>query len=333
MPIASRVRLVRLIVVMATLMVAAMLVFARPLTIGVDEAAAATIGSSTSQPRQARDPHMNAAKAVVLGVVEGLTEFIPVSSTGHLMVAQRAMDIGQHAADKTAADTYAVVIQIGAILAVVLLYRERIGVMLAGLFGRNEQGRHLLVALIVATLPAIVLGVAFNGLIKEHLFGSWPVVAAWLVGGIAILVFNRNPRFGPGHGGLTIENVTIRAAFLIGLAQCVAMWPGVSRSLVTLLAGLAVGLSLSAAVEFTFLLGLITLSAATVFELAKDGQSVVDAYGVATPVLGVVVSFIAGWAAVKWMIGYLKGHDLAIFGWYRIGIAAIVAALLGTGVL
>jgi undecaprenyl-diphosphatase len=284
----------------------------------------------TSTPAEAT---LTIPKAIVLGVVEGLTEFVPVSSTGHLMVAERAMDIGQHPSDKTAADSYAVVIQIGAILAVALIYRRRIGQILVGLLGRDDEGRHVGLSLGVALLPALVAGFLLNDAIKAHLFGAWPVVLAWVLGGIAILAVSRLPRFRPGAGGRPICSVTFTDALLIGLAQCLAMWPGTSRSLVALLAGLALGLEMAAAIEFAFLLGLLTLGAATVFELAHDGGAVVDAYGLLNPVIGVVVSFIAGWAAVRWMLDYLRKHDLAIFGWYRIGLAVVVGTLLVTSVI
>ena len=291
---------------------------------------AMAVGDQTTTPH---DSYLTTPKAVVLGVVEGLTEFVPVSSTGHLMVAERAMNIGQHPSDKTPADAYAVVIQIGAILAVAVIYRRRIGQILLGLIGRDDEGRHVGLTLGVALLPAVVLGAALDNTIKAHLFGAWPVVLAWVVGGVAILAVHRRPRFSPGFGGRLITEVTYRDALIIGLAQCIAMWPGVSRSLVALLAALAVGLEMASAIEFAFLLGLITLGAATVFELAKDGSSVVDAYGLFNPIVGVVVSFLAGWAAVKWMLDYLRKHDLAIFGWYRISLAAIVGALLVAGVI
>jgi len=282
---------------------------------------------------QQRVNTLNAPKAVVLGLVEGITEFLPISSTGHLLVTDRLLDVGQTSADKDAADTYAVAIQLGAILAVLVLYRKRIGTLFEGLIGRDEQGRGILASIVVAFLPAAVIGAAFDHSIKAHLFGTWPVLAAWVIGGVVILIFARNPRFKPGHPGLSIEALSIRAALIIGLAQVLSLWPGTSRSLVTLLAGLVVGLTLSAAVEFTFLLGLLTLTAATVFELAKNGDILFKAYGWVNPLIGFLVAFVAALVAIKWMIEYLKRHDLAIFGYYRLGVAALVAVLLVTNVI
>lgn len=305
-----------------------LLVLARPVT-ALDRMGAAKPADTT----QAEDPNMNVAKAAVLGLVEGITEFIPVSSTGHLMVAERAMNIGQTDGTKTAADSYAVVIQVGAILAVALLYRRRIGQVLQGVVGRNDEGRHLLIALAIATLPAVILGVLLNDIIKENLFGAGPVVVAWIVGGVAILVYQRLWPTTAQTEGLTTDQITYKGALIVGLAQCLAMWPGTSRSLVTLLAGLAIGLGLAAAVEFAFLLGLITLGAATLYELAGQGSTVIDAYGWAAPIVGVIVSFVSGWIAVKWMVTYLERHDLSIFGWYRIGVGVLVAGLIGAGLL
>lgn len=309
----------------AAFAIVAFLVVARPVT------ALERLGAT--DPVAVSDPNMNVVKAAVLGLVEGVTEFIPVSSTGHLMVAERAMGIGQTDGTKTAADSYAVVIQIGAILAVALLYRNRLAELFQGVVGRSERGRHLLVALAVATLPAVVLGLLLDDIIKDHLFGAWPVVAAWIVGGVAILWYQRVRPTTAQTAGRSTDEITLWGAFLVGLAQCLAMWPGTSRSLVTLLAGLAIGLGLAAAVEFAFLLGLVTLGAATVYELSKQGTTVIDAYGWTATIVGVVVSFVSGWAAVKWMITYLERHDLSIFGWYRIAVGGLVGLLLVTGVL
>jgi undecaprenyl-diphosphatase len=189
---------------------------------------------------------LTAPKAIVLGVVEGITEYLPVSSTGHLLVTQRLLDLGT-GTGKTAADTFAIAIQLGAILAVVALYRARIGQLAAGLVGRSTEGRQLLVRLVVAFLPAAVIGAALDHPIKDHLFGPWPVVAAWVAGGVFLLVWK------PGHGTAMIDAITIRGAAIIGLAQTLALWPGVSRSLVTIVAALALGCSMIAAWNVLYL--------------------------------------------------------------------------------
>jgi len=265
-------------------------------------------------------------QAVLLGIIEGITEFLPISSTGHLLVVGDLINFGT-GASKTAGDTYSVAIQFGAILAVLFLYRARIISMLRGIVGNDSEGRSTLFALMTAFVPAAVLGVVAGDAIKDALFGPVPVMIAWAIGGLLLL------RWVPNGGRLGIHQLTTRMALLIGLAQGVALWPGVSRSLVTLVAGLAVGLTLSAAIEFSFLLGLVTLSAATFFDLSKHGGELVDQFGVATPLIGLVCAFITALIAVRWMVSYLNTKSLAIFGWYRIVVAAICGVLLLTNVL
>jgi undecaprenyl-diphosphatase len=265
-------------------------------------------------------------KAIVLGAVEGITEYLPVSSTGHLLVTQRLLGLDS-AETKVAADTFVVGVQLGAILAVIALYWKRLVQLLAGLLGRDQAGRTLLTRLIVAFLPAALVGVALDGTIKDHLFGTWPVVAAWAVGGVFLLWWKPNP------GGLSIEELTVRSAAIIGVAQVLALWPGTSRSLVTIVAALAVGLTMDAALEFSFLLGLATLTAATILDLGKDGDTLVDTYGYRTPLLGALVAFVTAVAAVRWLVGYLRTRPLSTFGFYRLGIAAVTVALVATNAI
>lgn len=269
---------------------------------------------------------LSVPEALLLGVVEGITEFLPISSTGHLLIVGELIHFGTGDA-QVAADTYSVAIQFGAILAVLFLYRQRIWSMVRGLFGADATGRALLFSLIAAFIPAAILGAGLGDSIKEQLFGPIPVTIAWAVGGILLLVWK------PRSGSLAIDQLSVRNAFIIGVAQGLALWPGVSRSLVTLIAGLAIGLTMSAAVEFSFLLGLITLSAATVLDLGKHGGELVDKFGTATPLIGLVAAFITAIVAVRWMVSYLSTRSLTVFGWYRIAAAALCAVLLLTGAL
>jgi len=271
------------------------------------------------------------AKAVVLGVVEGVTEYLPVSSTGHLLVAERIMGLGQTPETKDAADSYAIAIQAGAILAIVLLYFGRLRSMVEGIVGRDPSGRRVLVGLVVAFVPAAVIGVVFEPLIKQHLLGTWQVIAAWIAWGVVILVVA--DRWAAHRGGVDLDAITARQGLLIGVAQCLSMWPGTSRSLVTILAALAVGLTLGAAVEFSFLLGLVTLGAATGYEALTNGSTMIDAYGWLAPALGLVAAFVSAAVAVRWMVDYLQRHSLAIFGWYRIVVGVAAAALVVTGTI
>ena len=265
-------------------------------------------------------------KAIILGAVEGFTEYLPVSSTGHLLVAQRLLDLGEGEA-KAAADTYVIAIQIGAILAVVVLYWRRLGQLAAGVVGRDADGRRLLLRLMTAFVPAAVVGLLLGDTIKSELFGAWPVVAAWMAGGVFLVWWNPRP------GSTELTAFTPRNAAIIGVAQILALWPGMSRSLVTIAAALAIGATMSAAVEFSFLLGLATLSAATFFDLAKDGQTILDEYGWRTPLLGGIVAFITAAIAVRWLVTFLRTRPLSVFGWYRIGIAIATATLIAVGVI
>lgn len=276
-------------------------------------------------------------QAVILGIVEGLTEYLPVSSTGHLLIVQELLGIGTGSASaKEAADAYAICIQAGAIVAVLGLYFGRVKQMVAGLLGKDDEGRRLVINIGAGFLPAAVIGLALNDLIKAYLFGPVPVVAAWILGGIAILVTDRwraVPVAGRVREGFDLADLTWRLALLIGFAQCVAMWPGVSRSLVTIVAGVLIGLRLAAAVEFSFLLGVVTLGAATCYDGLKHGPVMLDNYGAMEMVLGFLFAFISAVIAIKWMVSYLKRHGMAVFGYYRIAVGIAVAVLLLMGVL
>ncbi len=278
-------------------------------------------------------PAMTAWQAFVLGAVEGFTEYLPVSSTGHLILVQRAMGIGQTEADNQAADAYSISIQAGAILAVLTLYFPYMRRMIAGVFGRDPGGLRLAINIGIAFMPAAVIGLLFHGWIKEYLFGLWPIVTAWLVGGGVILGIAWSGLGSPQRAGLGVEDITWKHALLIGLMQCIAMWPGTSRSLVTIFGGLLAGLNLTSAVIFSFLLGVITLTAATVYDTATHGALMLEVFGFANLAIGFVVATIAAIVSVKWFLTYLKRHGLALFGYYRIALAVIVAVLLWTGLL
>jgi undecaprenyl-diphosphatase len=265
---------------------------------------------------------MDSLQALILGLVEGITEYLPVSSTGHLLIAQRLLGISEGAA----ANGYAIAIQAGAILAVLGVYRQRVGIMVQGVLGRNATGLQLAICVIVAFLPAAVLGVLFNARIEQYLFGVKPVIAAWVVGGIVILALSRWVR--AHREGRDLTQLTWQLALIIGFVQCLAMWPGTSRSLVTILAGLAVGLSMAAAVEFAFLLGVLTLTAATAYAAMKDGSGMLQAYGWAPLLVGFVAAWVSAALAVKWMVAWLNRHGLALFAWWRFLAAGLAAWLL-----
>ena len=271
-------------------------------------------------------------QAIILGIVEGLTEYLPVSSTGHLLIVQELLGVGTgSAAAKEAADAYAICIQAGAIVAVLGLYAGRVKQMALGALGRDEVGSRLVMNIVAGFLPAAVIGLALNEVIKAHLFGPWPVVTAWVLGGVAILATDRWRRVkvdGKWREGFDLTDLTWRLALIIGFAQCVAMWPGVSRSLVTIVAGVLVGLRLAAAVEFSFLLGVVTLGAATCYDGLKHGPAMLEHYGVEDMVLGFLFAFVSAVIAIKWMVNYLKNHGMAVFGYYRIVVGVVVAVML-----
>lgn len=287
-------------------------------------------------------------QAFILGVIEGITEYLPISSTGHLLVAQHLMGIGTDTAgNKAAADTFAICIQGGAILAVLGLYRQRVGQMICGVLGRDAEGLRLAIAILAGFLPAAVFGLIFNDWIEAKLFGLWPVVFAWVVGGILILATawwrRRNPAKG---GGKDLVELGWKLALVIGLLQCVAMWPGTSRSLMTIVGGLLVGLSVRAAVEYSFLLGVLTLTAATAkkavwkvpgldpaFDTWFGGTKLMwETYGPLPLLVGVVAATVSAAVAVKWLVSYLQSHGLSLFGWYRIVLGVGIGGLVVAGV-
>ncbi len=285
-----------------------------------------------------RSDIMTNGQAAILGVVEGVTEYLPVSSTGHLLLAEKVLGIGDSVGQspedkariKEAMDAYTICIQAGAIIAVLGLYFRRVKQMLLGLVGKDEDGRRMLINVAVGFMPAAVIGLLFNNLIKSYLFGIWPVVVAWFVGGVAILVvsWQRHRHKAPCGSLMSLEELTWKMAIIIGFAQCIAMWPGVSRSLATIVGGVLVGMSMSAAVEFSFLLGLVTLGAATAYDALRHGQVMLQTFSVSSLAVGLVFAFFAAIVSVKWMVSYLNKNGLAIFGYYRVALSVLVALLI-----
>jgi len=275
---------------------------------------------------------LSAFDAIVLGIVEGVTEYLPISSTGHLLITARILDLPHSGDAGDAVKSYEIAIQFGAILAVLVLYWGRVRKMFDGLIGRDDEGRRLVSVVAIAFVPAALVGVIAEKVIKDALFGAWPVIVAWVVGGVAILLLSRAGVLAP-TGGRSLDSLTARDGLLIGAAQVLALWPGTSRSLVTILAALLLGMSMIAAVEFSFLLGLVTLTAATGYELLSNGKLMLDTFGLGIPLLGLAAAFVAAVVSVRWMVAYLSRHDFSIFGWYRIGIAALVTILIVTNAI
>lgn len=257
--------------------------------------------------------------ALVLGLVEGLTEFLPVSSTGHLILAGELLSFsGAKAA------TFEIFIQLGAILAVVVLYRRRfVSLVCPRERGGFAGGRGLLM-LAVATLPGLVAGFLLHGVIKEHLFSPRTVAVGLAVGGLWILLAERF-RSPPSIEGL--DRLDWRRALAIGCFQCLALWPGMSRSSSTILGGMIAGLDRKTAAEFSFLAAVPLMAAATIYDMVRS-FSCLTASDIPLFALGFAVAFVSALAAVKLFVRFVGHHTLAPFGWYRIAVALAVLAVL-----
>ncbi|MFG0329323.1 MAG: undecaprenyl-diphosphate phosphatase [Phycisphaerales bacterium] len=301
---------------------------------------------------------MTLLDAIILGLVEGITEYLPISSTGHLIIAAALLGLDTPEL-KGAVDVFAIVVQGGAILAVLGLYRARVIQMLRGLVGRDVVGLRLAINIMIAFFPAAILGVLLNDLIEEKLFFVGPVVAALALGGVwmigldlyhrRVVDLERLPEDATvADVGGSIDSLSPWQALAIGLFQCVAMWPGTSRSMMTIGGGVMLGLRPKAAAEFSFLLGLPTLGGACVYRLLKDVMASSAAGGEAgdaaslsmfetlgwTPILvGVGVATISAALAIKWLIHFLNRHGLAVFGVYRLILSAVMLLLVWRGVV
>ncbi|HEY6011434.1 MAG TPA: undecaprenyl-diphosphate phosphatase [Nitrospirota bacterium] len=255
-------------------------------------------------------------KGFVMGIVEGVTEFIPVSSTGHLILAGDLLGF-----DDEKAKVFDVFIQLGAILSVVWLYREKIFGVIRGLPSRKED-RGLAVNLLIAFLPAAFLGLLAHKAIKAYLFNPVTVAAALIAGGIAILLIERMDH---RNHVRDVDRITMRQAALAGLAQCLALFPGVSRSGATIMGGLLIGFDRTVAVEFSFFLAIPTMFAATGYDLLKNLHAL-SAADLPLFLVGFVTAFFSALIVIKAFIGYVSKHDFSGFAYYRIGFGLLVLA-------
>lgn len=258
--------------------------------------------------------------AVILGIVEGVTEFLPVSSTGHLIVAGRLLGF-----EGPKAATFEIFIQLGAILAIVVIEWRRFTGLLRFDPVRPFSGARGLGLLAVTTLPALVAGFLLHPIIKERLFGVQTVAFGLFAGGVAILLVER---FLPPVRITGVDGISWREAFAVGLFQCLALWPGVSRSGATILGGLLCGLERRTAADYSFLAAVPTMVAAVAYDLYKS-RGALDAADAAPFAVGFAVSFLAAWAAVRFFIALLGRTTLRPFAWYRIAIAPAVLAVRG----
>jgi undecaprenyl-diphosphatase len=258
--------------------------------------------------------------AVILGIVEGLTEFIPVSSTGHLIMAGHLLGF-----EGPKAATFEIFIQLGAILAVVFLYKEQFRRLGGFRASGGFSGYRGIILLGLTTIPALVFGAGAHRLIKAYLFTPASVALGLGIGGVGILVIER---FLPRVKKSGLDALSYSDAVVVGLAQCLALWPGMSRSACTIVGGMAVGIERETAAQYSFLAAVPIMFAASVFDLYKT-LPILQGSDVATFGIGFVVSFIAAWLAIKCFLRFLGSHTLKPFGWYRIIVALGILWLLG----
>lgn len=280
-------------------------------------------------------PLLSTLDAAILGVVEGLTEFLPVSSTGHLILVSTWLDLYRDPSVKAGVDAFEIVIQSGALLAVIGLYTSHLRSMGRGLLGRDVKGLRLLLLLLAGFFPAAVIGLLAGSWIKGHLFGIGPVIGALAVGGVVMIGVERwESRREEQHRASTgkpMAEMTVPGALTIGFAQCLAMWPGTSRSMVTIMAARLLGFQPKAAAEFSFLLALPTLGAATAYELLHQGPILLQTVALPQLLVGLSVSCLVAWLAMKGFLAYLNRHGMEVFGWYRLLLALTLFWLFSPG--
>lgn len=316
-----------------------------------------SITASAATPTTDALKELSSRDAVILGLVEGLTEFLPISSTGHLIIASRALKLedekplvdaqgntiwykkpsakhpdGIPLTEKLATDTYVVVIQAGAIAAVVLIFWGRIMEILRGLVGQNTAGLRLLRNIVVACIPAAALGYTFGELIDKYLFSIEAVIVALVSGAVLMFVAERWRKQQPSsaHKGDPAD-LSIKQSFGIGLMQCLALWPGMSRSMVTMVGGYFNGLSPARSAEFSFLVGLPILTGAALLKSYKAGPAMISVLGIPSVLLGSCVAALSAAIAVKFLVNYLTRHGLGIFAIYRLALAAALFAWFVVG--
>ncbi len=302
----------------------------------------AIAAGETRSPEEVR-ADFTYGRALVTGTVEGITEYLPVSSTGHMIISDRLLGVsndphvtvsgltdrkGRAISLERVADDYIVIIQIGAILAVFVAFFDRIRTLLIGLCRGERRSVDLATAIVVAFLPAAVLGFLFKDAITAYLFSVEVVAAALLVGGLVILVAEHLLPKKSSESADEVAAIGWRAALTVGLCQCFALIPGTSRSLATILGGRVAGLSHAAATEFSFLVGLLTLSAASIYKMWALGPALTQVYPAGPASVGLLVAAVTAFVSVKWLVGYVSRNGLSVFAWYRIALGGTILAFL-----
>jgi undecaprenyl-diphosphatase len=263
-------------------------------------------------------------KAAIMGIVEGLTEFLPISSTGHLILAGSLLDLH---GDKF--KVFDIAIQTGAIFAVILVYWQKIHSTVVAL-PRQAKARRFALNVFIGFLPAVVLGLLFGKVIKAHLFIPTVVATTFIVGGFIILWAEKRP---PGSIRIeSVDDMTPWDALKVGLVQCFAMIPGTSRSGSTIIGGMLLGLSRKAATDFSFFLAIPTLIGAGVYSLYKE-RALLSTADIPLFAVGLLFSFLSAWLCVRWLLKYISTHNFVPFAWYRIAFGIVVLATAWSGVV
>ena len=268
-------------------------------------------------------------KTVIMGIVEGLTEFLPISSTGHLIATSELIGFMRAPADEEFRNLFEIVIQLGAILAVIALFRQRVWAIISTLHS-SAVSRTFTLKLAVAFIPAGIIGYTTHTFVEKHLMNTGTVAAMLAIGGLAIILIERRKQQEPRH--LDAMNLPWKTAIAIGCCQCLSLMPGTSRAAATILGGLLLGLNRRAATEFSFFLAIPTMFAATGYSLYKHHDGLSDPR-MGLVVIGFIVSFIVAWVVIAWLLRFVATHTFTAFGWYRIAAGLVLAGLLAAGVL
>ena len=263
-------------------------------------------------------------KAAIMGIVEGITEFLPISSTGHLILASELMNFWT----KEKSDLFVVAIQMGAIAAVIYEYWGKLWGAAIGLFSGEPKGRHLGVSIIAASIPIMLVGLTFGDIVKELLFNDISVAIGLIVGGLIIWWVEKNP---PKVNAVEVENISIKEAIYIGLIQVLALIPGTSRSGATISGGMMLGVSRKAATEFSFFLGIPVIVGAGLLDLFKNYHIYETTQDWTVFFVGLIVSFVSALILIRVLVAYVSKRDFMVFAWYRIasGLLILLFALTG----
>ncbi|WBU63443.1 undecaprenyl-diphosphate phosphatase [Paracoccus aerodenitrificans] len=263
----------------------------------------------------------NTIVAALLGLLEGLTEFIPVSSTGHVLLA------GYFLGFESPGRAFEVLIQLGAIMAILGVYAKRLWELFSSA-PHDPESRRFILAVLLAFLPAALIGVLAHEIIKTILFETPALIAVMLIiGGIILLIVDRNP---PAPKINEVQDIRLGMAFRIGVIQCLAMIPGVSRSGATIVGAMLMGVGKRAAAEFSFFLSMPTMAGAFVYDLMQN-RDILDGQAIGNIVIGFVCAFISAIIVVRWLLGYVSRHGYALFGWWRIIVGSVVLLALAAG--